>query len=36
MNTYRFLRTQYRLSLIAGFRPRKAIARAIVSYLKGY
>jgi hypothetical protein len=36
MNTIRFLRTQYRLSLIAGFSPSKARWRAFVSYIKGY
>ena len=32
----RFLRQQYRLSLRAGFGPRKAIARAVRTYLKGF
>jgi hypothetical protein len=36
MNVYRFLRTQYRLSLLAGFTRRKARWRAIVSFVKGY
>lgn len=36
MNTIRFLRTQYRLSLLAGFTPRKARWRAVVSFVKGF
>lgn len=36
MNTIRFFRTQYRLSLRAGFGPRKSAMRALVSYLKGF
>ncbi len=30
------LRTQYRLSLRAGFGPRKAAVRALWTYLKGF
>ncbi len=32
----RFLRNQYRLSLRAGFGPRKAIQRAISAYKNGF
>lgn len=30
------IRTQYRLSLRAGFGPRKALTRAVRTYLKGF
>jgi hypothetical protein len=30
------IRTQYRLSLRAGFGPRKAAVRALRTYLKGF
>ena len=29
-------RQQYRLSLLAGFGPRKAMTRALRTYLKGF
>ncbi len=32
----RFLAQQYRLSLRAGFGPRKAAARAVRTYLQGF
>ena len=32
----RFLRQQYRLSLRAGFGPRKAAARAVRTYVFGF
>ena len=32
----RFLRTQYRLSLLAGFDRRHSARRAVVSFFKGY
>jgi len=32
----RFLRNQYRLSLRAGFGPRKAMTRAVRTYVFGF
>ncbi len=32
----RHIRTQYQLSLRAGFRPRKALARALRTYITGF
>jgi hypothetical protein len=32
----RHIRTQYQLSLRAGFRPRKAAARAVRTYIRGF
>lgn len=32
----RHFRNQYRLSLIAGFTPRKAAARALRTYINGF
>jgi hypothetical protein len=32
----RHLRNQYHLSLLAGFSPRKAITRAVRTYIKGF
>jgi hypothetical protein len=32
----RHIRQQYRLSLRAGFGPRRAIARAVRTYLRGF
>lgn len=32
----RHIRQQYRLSLLAGFGPGKAIQRAVRTYLKGF
>lgn len=32
----RHLKNQYRLSLLAGFGPRKAAARAISTYIFGF
>lgn len=36
MDIRRFLRTQFRLSLLAGFNRRKSAQRAVVSFFKGY
>jgi hypothetical protein len=33
---FRHILNQYRLSLRAGFQPRKAAARAVRTYLKGF
>jgi len=32
----RHIRNQYRLSLLAGFSPRKAAARAVHTYIFGF
>lgn len=32
----RHIRTQYRLSLLAGFGPRKAMSRALRTYFTGF
>lgn len=36
MRAVRHLRTQYQLSLRAGFGPRKAIVRAVRTYFIGF
>jgi len=36
MRAVRHFRTQYHLSLRAGFGPRKAVIRAVRTYLKGF
>jgi hypothetical protein len=33
---FRHIRTQYQLSLRAGFRPRKAFTRAVRTYIRGF